>query len=61
MRKLKLELLAVESFEPSRADAPARGTVQGHAWTRFDPTCGGISCDYACITIYDATCPNVCP
>jgi hypothetical protein len=72
MNKMKLEIdsLMVESFQTSRpapeaqasrADAAARGTVRAHGWTRLgDQTCGGESCDYACITLYDATCVRVC-
>jgi hypothetical protein len=71
MNKMKLEIdsLTVESFQTSRpapevqasrADA-ARGTVRAHGWTRLgDQTCGGVSCDYACITYYDDTCRYVC-
>jgi hypothetical protein len=62
MKKLKVDVdaLMVETFEVSRADRATQGTVLAHAWTRFDPTCAGISCDYACITYYDNTCRNVC-
>ncbi|HYR06542.1 MAG TPA: hypothetical protein VEQ60_02160 [Longimicrobium sp.] len=62
MHKLKLESLSVETFEPSREDGVAtRGTVQAHSWSRFgQQTCGGMSCDYACVTLYDYTCRNVC-
>jgi len=72
MNKMKLEIdsLAVESFQTSRpapeaqasrADAATRGTVRAHGWTEWgDQTCGGASCDYACITFYDETCRYVC-
>jgi hypothetical protein len=64
MKKLKLavDTLHVESYEPSRAPEGDEGTVQGYAsLTRLgQQTCGGISCDYACITYYDNTCRNVC-
>ena len=63
MKKLKLpvDALRVESYETSRASQAAEGTVHGHAFTRFgERTCGGMSCDYACITLYDYTCRYVC-
>lgn len=60
MPKLRLESLSVDTFETSRTDHATRGTVWAHAWTRFDPTCGGMSCDYVCITMYDDTCQDVC-
>jgi hypothetical protein len=61
MHKLKLENLSVESFEPSRPEGATRGTVRGHDWSRLgEDTCGGMSCDYVCITVYDHTCPNIC-
>lgn len=64
MKKLKLDVdsLRVESYEPSRATEAGEGTVQGYAsLTRpGQQTCGGISCDYVCITYYDNTCRNVC-
>lgn len=64
MKKLKLEIdtLRVESYEASQAPLEDEGTVQGYAsLTRLgQQTCGGISCDYACITYYDNTCRYVC-
>ncbi|HSU13551.1 hypothetical protein [Longimicrobium sp.] len=64
MKKLKLSLdaLHVESYEPSRAPQAAEGTVHGHeSFSRLgQQTCGGMSCDYACVTLYDNTCRNVC-
>jgi hypothetical protein len=61
MKKLKLECLTVETFEPSSPEGGTHGTVRAHAWTRLgQQTCGGMSCDYACITVYDDTCPNIC-
>ena len=61
MHKLKLESLSVETFETSRVEGATRGTVRAHAWSRFgEQTCGGMSCDYACVTLYDYTCRNVC-
>ncbi|HEY0018098.1 MAG TPA: hypothetical protein VGC13_17410 [Longimicrobium sp.] len=61
MKKLKLDSLSVETFRTSRAEDATRGTVQAHDWTRLgEQTCGGMSCDYACITVYDDTCRNVC-
>jgi len=63
-KKLKLQMddLRVESYETSRAPQSSAGTVHGHeSFTRLgQQTCGGISCDYACITYYDDTCRNVC-
>ncbi len=64
MKKLKLQMdaLRVESYETSRTTQAATGTVHAHdSFSRFgDPTCGGISCDYACVTYYDYTCRLVC-
>ncbi|WP_420129210.1 hypothetical protein [Longimicrobium sp.] len=61
MNKLKLESLSVETFETAGTENRTRGTVQAHAWSRLgEQTCGGMSCDYACITVYDYTCRNVC-
>ena len=64
MKKLKLEIdtLRVESYEASQELLEDEGTVQGYAsLTRLgQQTCGGISCDYACITYYDNTCRYVC-
>ena len=62
MHKLKLDTLSVETFESSPADSMTRrGTVQAHDWSRLgEQTCGGMSCDYACVTVYDDTCHNVC-
>lgn len=63
MKKLKLELdaLRVDSYEPSQAPAVVEGTVYGNSFTRLgQQTCGGISCDYACITYFDNTCRDVC-
>lgn len=60
MRKLKLDSLSVETFETSRPDSAPRGTVQAHAWTQYDPTCGGLSCDVACRTRYQYTCMTAC-
>jgi hypothetical protein len=61
MRKLKLESLSVETFETSQPDDATRGTVHAHDWSqRFEQTCAGMSCDYACVTLYDNTCRNVC-
>jgi hypothetical protein len=63
MKKIKLQLdtLQVESYETSRDSDDRAGTVHAHSWSRLgDPTCGGISCDYACITYYDDTCRYVC-
>ena len=64
MQKLKLDVdtLRVESYEPSQAPEAVEGTVHAHAsLTRLgQQTCGGISCDYACITYYDNTCRYVC-
>jgi hypothetical protein len=63
MKKLKMiaDDLRVESFDASRAGEGARGTVRAHDWSRFgEQTCGGMSCDYACITVYDDTCRDVC-
>ncbi|HEX8394812.1 MAG TPA: hypothetical protein VF665_20875, partial [Longimicrobium sp.] len=47
MKKLKLESLTVETFEPARTERATRGTVRGHDWSRLghDETCGGMSCD----------------
>jgi hypothetical protein len=60
MKKLKLESLAVETFETDRPEGATRGTVAAYGWTRAqDQTCAGISCDYACITVYDHTC-DIC-
>ena len=66
MKKLKLELdaLHVESYETSRSSKVLTGTVNAHggfAWSRLgEQTCGGMSCDYACVTLYDNTCRYVC-
>lgn len=63
MNKLKLIVddLRVESFDASRASEEARGTVRAHDWSRIgEQTCGGMSCDYACVTLYDHTCRRVC-
>lgn len=63
-KKLKLPMddLRVESYETSHASHAAEGTVHGHqVISRLgEQTCGGISCDYACITYYDYTCRYVC-
>jgi hypothetical protein len=64
MQKLKLQMddLRVESYATSRAPHAAEGTVHGHeAFTRLgEQTCGGMSCDYACVTLYNNTCRYVC-
>ena len=64
MKKLTLDVeeLMVETFEPSRTERGDRGTIRAHEWSRLghDETCGGISCDYACITVYDDSCNNIC-
>ncbi|WP_420129208.1 hypothetical protein [Longimicrobium sp.] len=39
MQKLNLELLAVETFQTSDAGGTLRGTVRGHAWSYYEPTC----------------------
>jgi hypothetical protein len=60
-RKLDLAALRVDAFETSRADFAIRGTVRAHDWSRLgEQTCGGMSCAYACVTLYDYTCRNVC-
>jgi|GEM_PF-4916626 len=56
MHKLKLESLSVETFETSRADDAARGTVRAHAWTVYDATCPSPSCAVVCRTRYDTPC-----
>jgi hypothetical protein len=58
MNKLILdpETLRVESFETSRVDGATRGTVRGHLWTVYDPTCPGPSCAVVCRTRYDTPC-----
>jgi hypothetical protein len=57
MKKLKLESISVETFETVRLEGTTGGTVAAYGWTRVqDQTCAGISCDYACITVYDHTC-----
>jgi hypothetical protein len=62
MKKLKLQLdaLRVESYETARSADAVTGTVHAHFTRLGEPTCGGISCDYACITYYDHTCRLVC-
>lgn len=61
MKKLKLESLCIETFVTARTDNATRGTVRAHDWSRLgEQTCGGMSCDYACITLYDDTCRSVC-
>jgi hypothetical protein len=62
MKKLKLESLSVQTFETVRPEGTTGGTVAAYGWTRVqDQTCAGMSCDYVCITVYDHTCPNICP
>lgn len=39
MHKLKLESLTVDTFETSRSDDAAGGTVRAHAWSYYEPTC----------------------
>lgn len=49
--KLRLDELAVESFEAGAPANPARGTVEGHArCTRFD-SCYCASSIYVCGTV----------
>ncbi len=63
MKKLKLQpdALRVESYETMRPAPADAGTVHAHVTRLGQPTCGGVSCDYACITYYDHTCNAVCP
>lgn len=53
MRKVKLNLddLAVESFATTDADPATRGTVHGHAGTRFCTASyeAGGTCEFSCI------------
>lgn len=62
--KLQLDALRVESYETSRSAGVATGTVHAHDETIItrlgDPTCGGMSCHYACNTMYEDTCQYVC-
>jgi hypothetical protein len=63
MKKIKLQLdaLRVESYETLRGSEAAGGTVHAHDFTRLgDRTCGGISCDYDCVTYYEHTCGEEC-
>ena len=60
MPRLRLvpEQLEVTSFAP----VPAGQEFMGAAFSRLgEQTCGGMSCDYACKTKFDATCLSVCP
>ena len=67
MRKMKLDMdrLAVESFEVDNGVTEARGTVRGHAATRFCSLASGcagdtcdLSCNGSCATGYN--CQQVC-
>ena len=63
MAKFRLvpEELEVTSFAPLPFRSGQRQHAEAAAFTRLgEQTCGGISCDYACITYYDATCRRVC-
>jgi hypothetical protein len=63
MPRLRLvpEQLEVTSFAPVPFRSPAGRELERAAFTRLgEKTCGGVSCDYACITYFDPTCPNVC-
>jgi hypothetical protein len=56
--RLVPEQLEVTSFT---SVTPAALELERAAFTRFgEQTCGGMSCDYACKTKFDATCPNIC-
>ncbi|HEX6910511.1 MAG TPA: hypothetical protein VF142_08950 [Longimicrobium sp.] len=63
--KLQPDALRVESYQTSRSAGAAIGTVHAHDGTVItrlgNPTCGGASCNYACITHFDDTCQYVCP
>ncbi len=52
MKKLKLQpdALRVESYETMRPAPADAGTVHAHVTRLGQPTCGGVSFDYACIT-----------
>lgn len=64
MRKMKLEIdtLDVQSFPTDDPRVEARGTVEAREASRTfgisHCTCpgNGISCGYACITVYDPDC-----
>ena len=63
--KLELDLLAVESFETLKTDAP-RGTVEAFLPTRICNTeefsCWGtcLSCAPSCAGTCDGSCANTC-
>jgi len=61
--KLRLvpEQLEVTSFVPVPLRSAAGQQPEGAAFTRLgEATCGGMSCDDACVTVYDQTCRRVC-
>lgn len=63
VNKLKLiaDDLRVTSFESLLPDPAIRGTVRAHDPTRLhEDTCGGMSCDFDCVTRYEETCGINC-
>jgi hypothetical protein len=61
MRKLKLELLAVESFETTPSGRAPRGTVAAHAVPTFDSRVCPPTRDADCLyPSWDTACPAAC-